>query len=154
MGTGDTSGTHRDTSPAYYRNHLILLEKKNKMDMEIDIKNTPVILHKVRTNDIYAQNLYAALCNNVFVDQHDEEWSCSWRYAATIISDIRQQGDYLDWYLSGSSNDSGKVPEGTITKEITKDLSIIGYDVLDTKSPFVGIKTTKRNHYCIIGFNE
>jgi len=28
MGTGDTSGTHIDTSRAYYRNHLILLERK------------------------------------------------------------------------------------------------------------------------------
>lgn len=107
-----------------------------------DLKNTPVILHKVRTNDIYAQNLYAALCNNIFINDYDEEYSGNWRCAATIISDIRQQGDYLDWYMSGSCNDSGKVPEGTITQEISNDLSIIGWKSLVAVSEYSGSKKT------------
>lgn len=112
------------------------------MDMEIDIKNTPVILHKVRTNDIYTQNLYAALCNNIFVNDNNEEYGYSWRDAANIVCSIRKSGHYLDWYRSGSSNDSGKVSEGTITQEISNDLSVIGWKALVIHSEYNGSKKT------------
>ena len=80
-------------------------------NMEYDLLTTDWILAKVRADDAYAQNLYAAMCNNEFVRREfwpllrmnpDKDfWSCSWRYAGGIIADMQQKGDYIDWYCSG-----------------------------------------------------
>ena len=110
--------------------------------MEYAIKNSAWMCEKIKSSDIYAQNLYAALCNNEFqkIDVlpilKDERWSCSWRYAGGIIADIQEKGDYIDWYCSGIQmlevDDDGKstssvVPEGKITQEIKDDLKLIGW---------------------------
>ena len=79
-------------------------------DMEYDLLNTDWILEKVRVSDVYAQNLYAAMCNRYFIKHavipilKDQRWSCSWRHAGGIIADMRKQGDYIDWYCSGIKN--------------------------------------------------
>ena len=76
-------------------------------DMEHDLLNTDWILEKVRVSDVYAQNLYAAMCNREFHKLDvipilkDKKWSCSWRYAGGIIACMQQKGDYMDWYCSG-----------------------------------------------------
>jgi hypothetical protein len=126
-----------------------------KNNLEYDLRSTDWILEKVRNNDTYAQNLYAALCNNEF--QHldtwqilkDETWSCSWRYAGGIIADMREQGDYIDWYCSGIRNEvtdqqymdmtqeektqyetvRGYVSESVVTEEIEQDLKILSWQV-------------------------
>lgn len=116
-------------------------------NMEWDLLTTDWILEKVRSNDDYAQNLYAAMCNNGFIKLDvipiltEKEWSCSWRYAGGIIADMQQKGDYIDWYCSGIRNDydvdkgikaleaRGYVPEGRITKEIRADLKRLGWAV-------------------------
>lgn len=110
--------------------------------MEYAIKNSAWMCEKIKSSDIYAQNLYAALCNNEFqkIDVlpilKDERWSCSWRYAGGIIADIQEKGDYIDWYCSGiqmlevdddSKDTSSVVPEGKITQEIKDDLKLIGW---------------------------
>ncbi len=116
-------------------------------NMEYDLVTTDWILEKVRDRESYAQNLYAAMCNNGFIRLEvipvlkGEEWSCSWRYAGGIVADMRQQGDYIDWYCSGIRNDyqdeeAGNlydqrkyVPEGCITDEIRSDLQRLGWAV-------------------------
>jgi hypothetical protein len=125
-------------------------------NMEYDLLTTVWILEKVRTNDAYAQNLYSAMCNNGFIKLEvipvlkGEEWSCSWRYAGGIVADMRQEGDYIDWYCSGirdtfhNSDDTKDfteeqlarleitkryVPEGCITDEIRNDLQRLGWAV-------------------------
>ena len=113
-------------------------------NMEYDLLTTDWILEKVRSRDSYAQNLYAAMCNNGFIKLDvipilkQEEWSCSWRYAGGIIADMQQKGDYIDWYCSGIRNDYGDdsiespseyVPEGCITDEIRNDLQRLGWAV-------------------------
>jgi hypothetical protein len=85
-------------------------------NMEYDLCTTDWILEKVRSSDSYAQNLYAAICNNEFQKVQLEDtpenvvevltngtpvWSCSWRHAGGVIADMQQQGDYIDWYCSG-----------------------------------------------------
>lgn len=110
--------------------------------MEYAIKNSSWLCEKIKSSDTYAQNLYAALCNNEFqkIDVlpilKDERWSCSWRYAGGIIADIQEKGDYIDWYCSGiqmlevdddSKDTSSVVPEGKITQEIKDDLKFIGW---------------------------
>jgi hypothetical protein len=99
------------------------------------------MLKKVQDRETYAQNLYAAMCNNVFQRNEvwprlkDEYWSCSWRSAGGIVADLRGQGDYIDWYCSGimgvgeSDSFQGYVSESTVTDEIRQDLFAIGWTV-------------------------
>jgi len=125
-------------------------------NLEYDLLTTDWILEKVRADDAYAQNLYAAMCNNGFIRLEvipvlkQEEWSCSWRYAGGIVADMRQEGDYIDWYCSGIRDtgfeDEDKkeyteeqlarlkvtdryVGEGRITDEIRSDLQRLGWAV-------------------------
>jgi hypothetical protein len=126
---------------------------RRKNNMEYDLLTTPWILEKVRSSDSYAQNLYAAMCNMQFVrkemfpflrqDPDKDLWSASWRYAGGIIADMRQEGDYIDWYCSGmgglnqeydakETNEqwqkrTGYVPEGIVTEEIEADLLRLGW---------------------------
>jgi len=120
-----------------------------KNNMEYDLLTTDWILEKVRTRDDYAQNLYAAMCNNGFIKLDvipilkQEEWGASWRYAGGIIADMQQKGDYIDWYCSGIGGGDepdvyaeghdlkrkGYVPEGCITDEIRNDLQCLGWAI-------------------------
>lgn len=110
-----------------------------KPTLEGDLLKTDWISYKCTINEVYAQNLYAALCNNSFF-KNDEEWSCSWRYAGSIVSSLVKEddrhnkdkwrsGDYLDWYCSGASKGSieGYVSEGTVTTEVSNDLLNLGW---------------------------
>jgi hypothetical protein len=116
-------------------------------NLEWDLRITDWILEKVRESEIYSQNLYAALCNRRFCRIEiislirEEYWSCSWRYAGGIIADMREKGDYLDWYCSGSSEmgsiknivasdvkyQRSIVGEGHVTEEILQDLERLGW---------------------------
>ena len=127
--------------------------------MEQDLRTTQWILDKVRNREVYAQNLYAALCNREF-QQLDvwpiltgETWHCSWRYAGGLVADMRGDGDYMNWYCSGILNDvtdqaymdmtqeekahyetiRGYVNEGVVTEEIESDLNQLGWAVLPNK---------------------
>lgn len=119
-----------------------------KNNLEYDLRTDEWILTKVRENEVYAQNLYAAMCNMQWV-KGDKVWSCSWRYAGGIIANMLQKGDYIDWYCSGIKNgplsdDERKnmtpeaienydfyqkyfVGEGYVTREIAKDLEKLGW---------------------------
>jgi hypothetical protein len=124
-----------------------------KNNLEYDLRSTDWILEKVRTRESYAQNLYAAMCNMRFVrkelfpylrqDPDQDLWSCSWRSAGGIVADMRQEGDYIDWYCSGmgglnrefdgeETNEhwqtrTGYVSESVITEEIEQDLLKLGW---------------------------
>lgn len=118
--------------------------KKNTVDydLEQDIRTCAWMLQKVRDSENYAQNLYAAMCNNVFQKNEvwprlrDEYWSCSWRSAGGLIARLQNKGDYMDWYCSGIGNSlgdtigfQGYVPENVVTDEVRQDLFAIGWIV-------------------------
>jgi hypothetical protein len=112
-----------------------------KNNLEWDLRTADWILEKVRISDSYAQNLYAAMCNNSFQKLDvmpilkEERWHCSWRYAGGIIADMREKGDYIDWYCSGmGKNDEGFVPESAVTDEIRQDLKKLGWVVIEDQS--------------------
>lgn len=118
-------------------------------NLELELQSCDWIVQKIKTNESYAQNLYAALCNNQFIKNEvitilkEETWSCTWRYAGGIIADIKGYGDYLDYYCSGIGNvtydtvedeaafrKKQYVPEGEVTDEIQNDLFKLGWIVL------------------------
>jgi hypothetical protein len=116
--------------------------KSRENDMEYDLLTTDWILEKARTSEAYAQHIYAAICNNDFQKLgvipilKQQTWSASWRSAGGIVADIRQEGDYIDWYCSGLSTGLGNgdvdrtkgyVPEGCVTDEIRYDLQQLGW---------------------------
>jgi hypothetical protein len=99
-------------------------------DLEKDLLKVDYIIQKCKNNDVYAQNLYAALCNNKFF-KNNEEWTCSWRMSGGIVAGIRNMGeDYIDWYCSGiGCKTQGYVPESVVTSEIRNDLLNLGWVV-------------------------
>jgi hypothetical protein len=100
-----------------------------KHDLEIDLLKSDWIADKCRYSEIYSQNLYAALCNNKFY-YGTEEWSCSWRFAGGLVSDLRDcDEDYMHWYCSGMNERIGYVPESVVTDEIRLDLMKLGWTV-------------------------
>jgi hypothetical protein len=118
--------------------------KWQKNNMEYDLRSSKEMCDKVKAGDAYAQNLYAAMCNMTWQSREfwqelkGETWSCSWRHAGGIISDMREEGDYINWYCSGignaelgngltGANGTGYVPEGTVTEEIELDLNRLGW---------------------------
>ena len=124
-----------------------------KDNLEYDLRSTDWILQKARTRDAYAQNLYAAMCNNEFqrLDTWTlltgRTWGCSWRSAGGIVADMLGTGDYMDWYCSGIQGDTrdidyssamekgidlkNYVGESVVTDEIREDLKRLGWIVID-----------------------
>lgn len=98
--------------------------------LDRDIADSPIMLEKVK-NDIYAQNLYAALCNMKWRKPSDSStgfFSVTWRTAGGIVADLRNNNEtYIDWYCSGIALNTGEVPEGTVTIEIEQDLASLGW---------------------------
>jgi hypothetical protein len=129
--------------------------KSRVNNMEYDLLTTDWILEKVRASESYAQNLYAAMCNvewrkrELWQELKEENWGCSWRYAGGIVADMRQEGDYIDWYCSGmgglnreyegeETNEQWQqrtkyVPEGVVTEEIERDLNNLGWTPIPCK---------------------
>jgi hypothetical protein len=113
-----------------------------KNNMEYDLRSCEWMCDKVRASDTYAQNLYAAMCNMQFIKLDvlpilkNQRWSASWRHSGGIVADMRQEGDYIDWYCSGIGDGLGNgdedgskeyVPEGHVTEEIETDLKKLGW---------------------------
>lgn len=123
-------------------------------NLEYDLRSTQWICDKAKAREEYAQNIYAALCNQDW--QRNDVWpllagqtySCSWRYAGGIVADMREEGDYIDWYCSGIKGgvreqdfdsmtpeeiqryqwmDKHFVSEGHITDEIREDFFKLGW---------------------------
>ena len=125
------------------------------MDLERDLLKSDYIVNKAQTKKSYAQNIYAALCNmrwckisgelaeDTLSILKEDLWSCSWRHSGGIVSRIREEGIYLDWYCSGigtseieyglgsdasSSRDNADyVAEGVVTDEIANDFKQLGW---------------------------
>jgi len=142
----NTRALERESDPEWRENN-----------MEYDLRSTDWILEKVRESHVYAQNLYASMCNNDFQKNEfmprlaGKTWSCSWRSAGGIVADMRQEGDYIDWYCSGIRNGplpdnefqklsqeqqkhvleyQAYVSESVVTDEIRSDLRRLGWDVI------------------------
>lgn len=126
-------------------NIIYIIMGRRVFNLERDVRQADWIIHKIRKHEIYAQNFYAALCNNAYTPKDvwgilsNITWDCTWRYAAIIISDIREDESYIDWYCSGTGfkgiDFTGFVEESYITPEIESDINSIGW--LSTQKRFV-----------------
>jgi hypothetical protein len=123
-------------------------------NMEYDLRSTQWICDKAKASDVYAQNMYAAICNNDFTKNETwpilqgKTWSASWRSAGGIVANMLEEGDYMDWYCSGIRNDTGYdpslniafpngyVPESVVTDEIRTDLLKLGWIVVDSNNNY------------------
>ena len=124
----------REAEPEFKENNL-----------EYDLRSTKWICDKAKASESYAQNIYAALCNQDWQQNKvwplikDQRYSCSWRYAGGIVADMIEAGDYIDWYCSGIQGGDFPdaidvpyeqkkfVPEGTVTDEIREDFFKLGW---------------------------
>ena len=120
--------------------------------LDLDICQCDWLVEKIRTDKNYAQNLYAAMCNqdwqyqDVWCVLTNRTWGASWRRAGGIVADIEGNGgDYMDWYCSGMGDETPDtnrwhdrpktfVREGTVTDEIREDLAKIGWIPVESKS--------------------
>jgi hypothetical protein len=118
--------------------------------MQTDMMDTEWFRIKVQSSQSYAQNLYAAMCNNEFQKQDtwevlsDNRWSCSWRAAGGVVATLRDcNEDYMDYYCSGMGGfgvgdpdpasyyeENGYVKESEVTDEIRADLLRLGWTVI------------------------
>lgn len=160
---GETTAEHAQEMIEFYKSweqrrlELEETDEWKKDNMEYDLRSTKWICDKAKNSEAYAQNLYAAICNNEFVKNDvwplltDKRWSASWRSAGGIIANMVEEGDYIDWYCSGIQNDlsdeeyqnmtkeqqekyiyykNNFVPECHVTDEIREDLLKLGWIVI------------------------
>lgn len=126
-------------------------------NMEYDLRSTKWICDKAKASESYAQNIYAAICNNEFTKNDvwpiltDKRWSASWRSAGGIVANMVEEGDYIDWYCSGIIGDwsdeeyhnatkeeqerylyikNNFVSESVVTDEVREDLLKLGWIVV------------------------
>lgn len=129
--TWDQLKRERELDPLWQKNNL-----------EYDLRNTKWIVDKAKASQAYAQNIYAAICNNQFIKLEvwqllkEEYWTVSWRYAGGIVADILDEGDYMDWYCSGmggvegGTTIPGYLPEGSVSDEIEDDFLKLGWKII------------------------
>lgn len=121
--------------------------------MQTDMMEAEWFCNRVRSSKSYAQNLYAAMCNNEFQKQDtwevltDSRWGCSWRAAGGVVATLRNSDeDYMDYYCSGMGGfgvgdpdpasyyeENGYVKESEVTDEIREDLLRLGWIVVPMK---------------------
>jgi len=116
-----------------------------KPDLAKDLLHSEIIRDKAQTNSRYAQNLYAALCNNDFCKprQSPVSWCCGWYQAADIIVTLAGYGSRMDWCYSGvdagdfdsydNASRGGHVQEGFVTDEVMRDLDTLGWCLSNPK---------------------
>ena len=116
---------------------------RRTFNLELDLRRAAAVIDRIRHEDVYAQNWYAALCNNDYAPKDvwgilsNVVWSCSWRYAAEMISDIREDESHRDWYGSGSGfhgiDFCGFVEESYVTEEIESDINDLGWILITNR---------------------
>ena len=141
------------------RKELEATDEWKRNNMEYDLRSTEWICDKAKASEAYAQNLYAAICNNDFVKNdvwpllQGQTWSASWRSAGGIVANMIEKGDYIDWYCSGIRSDwtdeeynnatkeqqeqylyvkNNFVSESHVTDEIREDLLKLGWLVVSS----------------------
>lgn len=117
---------------------------KEYFNLEHTLKTTPELVNIIKNNPDFAHKMYAAMCSVTWyrkMNSTEDEiirrlmedrtyWSCSWRYAGGIISDITGVGDYLDYYCGGD--------EGYVDEEVADILRKYNWFPVEEKHMIIG----------------
>ena len=91
-------------------------------NLERDLNASERIRVMVRS-DLFAMLLYGALCNTTWRHVGTEvEWSCSWRLSGDIVSTLRAEGNYMDWYCSGG--------EDFVDEQVLAEIRGLGWELV------------------------
>ena len=94
------------------------MAKKIVIDFENDLK--VVFGNKMKSDTEFCKDVWSSMANIVWKHKASgEEYSASFRYAGGLIAEIREEGDYMDWYCCG--------PYETVSDEIKKGLAKRGW---------------------------
>ena len=86
-------------------------------DFENDL--TELFKEKICNDDEFAKRIYAALTNIIWRNGADE-FGASFRCTGAIIANIRDGGDYLDWYCcAGEGVVDADIAAALLTKSWT-----------------------------------
>jgi hypothetical protein len=123
-----------------------MMRKQQYGDVEADIKACIGLCKRIAEDEVFAQHVYAALCNQQFFHrdvphEQQEPWSCTWRHAGGIIADIRNTHynepqntgiieDYIHWYCSGMGFMASAVAEGVVTDDVRREFTDLGWDIV------------------------
>jgi hypothetical protein len=67
--------------------------------MEEALRNDTEFLALLK-DEIFACAAYQSFCNEVYINDDRQRFSCSWRYAGGLIAELRNEGeDYIDYYM-------------------------------------------------------
>lgn len=89
-------------------------------DLEFDLRSSKLISDKCKQVNGYATRLYCTLCNHEFV-KNDKTVMYGFRHIATIIANLCEHGDYIEWFCCGR--------EGITYQEPLNDLKDLGWEL-------------------------
>lgn len=98
------------------------MRQRRRRRFEVDLRK----LDDRYVEDGYARELYAALCNNEWVNKNDpeERYSCSNRYAGQLVAFLRAMGeDYGAFFLDFDNTGD----EGRVSERIREDFDRLGW---------------------------
>jgi hypothetical protein len=106
------------------------------MKFEQDALNNPEFVARLGADLVFAQNVYAAICNNDLIDlATGDDYGMTWRAAASFVAHLRNLAGvefdetYLTWYCSGMVDIDGWVEEGAITDDVRLAFKTLGWGV-------------------------
>lgn len=75
---------------------------------------------RIKTDDEFCKRLWGSLANIDWRHKNGDTAAYSFRAAGDLIAAIRGEGNYMDWYMSGSS--------GLVDLELEEKLSEFGWE--------------------------
>jgi len=74
---------------------------------------------KIIKDDNFCKELWGALANVRWINEDGTIFECTFRYAGGLIADIRDNGNYMQWYCS--------YDYATVSDYIAEQLSTLGW---------------------------
>lgn len=94
--------------------------------LEADLQALAPLL---RADDVFADELYCALCNARWSHEDGTAWSGTWRIASQLVANLRGVGEHdLEFYYSPSRG------EGTITSRVAAAMKELGWTGISRSS--------------------
>lgn len=86
-------------------------------DFESDL--IEIFGERIKQDSIFCKDIYSALTNLEWVQSDGTVYGATFRYVGGLIADIREEGNYMDWYCCKG--------EGFASDEIQEAMSMKGW---------------------------